>query len=192
MLLTAVSFLISGIFFFILSIFIKGIMIYCVPFGLVLSILLIIYIDKTNRKTAKKIINDHPNLFEDVEKDIFLSSPSVFLPIVLYNTLFVRFEPASAVGYIMIISVIYGLICIFIQNWIVVVICTCIFLYSIKSNIGSAFPVNKERLNIERIELRFLKLHVARESFERMDGLPIWEGYYRNILDKLKKLINKN
>ena len=102
MFIMAISFVITAIIFVILSIFIKGIWFYYIPAALLVVSLWL------------KIIQ----LFWDEEKGNLQTS-------------FVQMDPSAAAGYISIISVIYGIICIFLGNWIAVVACVIIFALSL-------------------------------------------------------------
>jgi len=102
MFMTAISFAITGVIFAILSVFIKGIWIYYVPAALLALSLWI------------KIIQP----VWDEERGSLKTS-------------FAQMDPSAATGYISIISFIYGIICIFLGNWIVVVACVIVFILSL-------------------------------------------------------------
>jgi len=102
MLMTIIAFIVTGLIFLVLSIFVNNFWSYYVPTTLILLSLWI------------KLIQ-----------------PLWIRQINSLHTKFFKIEPSSAAGWISIISVIYGIISIIVGNWVQFFICLGIFILSL-------------------------------------------------------------
>jgi uncharacterized membrane protein len=120
-------------------------------------------VNARNRGIAKTIIKKSPELFSDEEKQMLVNSPSLFIPAIELYTAFARFEFASAIGGITWVTLIYGVVCIFIHSWISLLLCICIFLYSWLGPLGNAFETHSLEENTKRAISRYLRANIKRD-----------------------------
>jgi len=159
---TFFSFLIVGVIFYLLSLI--GVMIwpYLVPSALIFSHLWLRAYNYRFKSLALLILEKNPELFEEeIEKDIFLSSPSIFLAPFNYITTFARLDFTSAVVYSMFISIIYGIYSIFKSEWIVVIACAWIVYDSTIGSIAASFEAAEHEQNILHVGFCYLKSVVS-------------------------------
>lgn len=188
---TFFSFLIVGIIFYVISLSGVTIWHYFVPSALIFSHLWLRIYNYRFKSIAVSIIEKNPKLFEEtIEKEIFLSSPSIFLARFGLITSFARLDFTSAVAYSMFISLIYGVYSAFKLEWILVLPCAWIFYMSTIGNIAVAFETAEHDQNILHVGARYLKSKnksIMKASTD--DVLSEFSEHYENILDKLGSLV---
>ena len=191
---TFFSFLIVGIIFYALSVIGVTIWLYVVPSALISSHLWLRVYNYRFKSIALLIIEKNPKLFdEEIEKEIFLSSPSVFLAQYGYITTFARLDFTSATAYSMFISIIYGIYSAFKSEWIVVLACAWIVYDSSIGNIAAAFEAGDNNQNILRVGMRYLKSKnksIMKTSTDEV--LYEFSEHYENIVEKLESLIKSD
>ncbi len=188
MFMTIVVFLIAAVVFFVMSFFLEGVWSYYVPVSLIILSLCIITIKSHFKNVARAIIHKNPGLFEDEEKEMLLSSPSIFIPQIEFITSFFKVEPGAAASYAMFISLIYSVITLFTQNWIGLIICSAIFIY-VLFGINVSFAGHPED-NI----INFINRYSKAKKFDRKklseNELSFLMDSYNTIMDKLNSLMS--
>jgi len=110
MLMTIIAFIVTGLSFLVLSIFVNNIWSYYVPATLVLLSLWLKFIQPL---WMRQINSLHIKFF--------------------------KIEPSAAAGWISIISVVYGIISIIFGNWIQFFICLVIFILSLTMKFSHSY-----------------------------------------------------
>lgn len=187
MFMTVATFLISALAFFVSSFFVEGVWKYYVPVSLVFLSFWITLINSQFKRIAKGIIHRNPGLFNDVEKEMLLSSPSIFIPKIKFITLSSQVEPGAAASYAMFISLIYGVITLFTQNWIGLIICISIFLFTF-FGINVSFAGHPED-DVSRFIIKYSKAKkFDRKKLSKYEVSLLIDSY-TTILDKLHSLV---
>jgi hypothetical protein len=186
--MTIAVLLITAVVFFVLSFFVKGVWSYYVPISLIILSFWIILIKSHFKNIAHGIIYKNPDLFEADEKEMLLSSPSIFIPKIVLITFFFQVDPGASASYAMFISLIYSVIALFTQNWIGLIICISIFLF-ILFGINVSFAGHPED-DVSRFIIRYSKA----QKFDRKKlseyEISLLMDSYNTILEKLNFLIS--
>lgn len=184
------SFLIVGVIFYGFSLTGVKIWTYFVPSALIFSHLWLRVLNYRFKSVALLILEKNSKLFEEeIEKEIFLSSPSVFLAPFNYITSFARLDFTSAIAYSMFISIIYGIYSAFKSEWVVVLACVWIVYNSTIGNIAAAFETAEHDQNVLHVGVRYLKSKnksIMNASTDEV--LYEFAEHYENIVDKLESL----
>ena len=184
---TSLSFIIVGIIFFLLSLINVVIWSYFIPCSLILALLWLRIYNFRYKSLAHYLLKKYPDLIEDeIDKEIFLASPSVFLPPLGFITIFARLDFSSTIAYSFIISVIYCGISLVRADWIVVFLCAILIHDSIRGNIRDAFEAADHEQNILRVVHRYLKL--KKKSMKEISDVELNElaERYEGISNRLK------
>lgn len=191
---TFFSFLIVGVIFYLFSLFGVTIWSYLVPTALIFSHLWLRAYNYRFKSIALRILEKNPELFEEeIEKEIFLLTPSIFLARFNYITAFTRLDFTSALVYSMLISVFYGIYSVFKSEWVVVVTCAWILYDSTIGNIAASFEAAEHDQNILHVGFRYLKSKnksILKTSKDKV--LYEFEDHYENIIKRLESLILKD
>jgi hypothetical protein len=167
---------------------------YLVPTALIFSHLWLRAYNYRFKSIALRILEKNPELFEEeIEKEIFLLTPSIFLARFNYITAFTRFDFTSALVYSMFISVFYGIYSVFKSEWVVVVACAWILYDSTIGNIAAFFEAAEHDQNILHVGFRYLKSKnksILKASKDEV--LYEFEDHYENIIERLVSLILKD
>lgn len=102
MFITLITFIITAVLFVILSLFVKGIWWYYIPAALLIASIYLKIIQSAWQQNAGTL-----------------------------KTSVVRMEPSAAAGHISVISFVYGIISVFIGEWISFVACALLFILSL-------------------------------------------------------------
>ncbi|MCJ7602961.1 MAG: hypothetical protein MUO63_15870 [Desulfobulbaceae bacterium] len=190
---TFFSFLIVGVIFCLFSLLGMAIWPYLVPSALIFSHLWLRAYNYRFKSLALLILQENPKLFEEeIEKEIFLSSPSVFLAPFNYITTFARLDFTSATVYSMFISIIYGIYSVFKSEWLVVIACVWIVYDSAIGNISAAFEAAEHEQNILHVGSRYLKSkNKSIMKISKDEVLHEFAEHYENIVDRLTSLALK-
>lgn len=191
---TFFSFLIIGVIFYLFSLIGVTIWPYLVPTALIFSHLWLRAYNYRFKSIALRILEKNPDLFEEeIEKDIFLSAPSIFLARFNYITTFARLDFTSAIVYSMFISIIYGIYSVFKSEWVVVLACAWIVYDSTIGNIAASFETAEHEQNILHAGFRYLKSKkksILKASKDEV--IYEFEDHYENIVDRLESLTLKD
>ncbi len=189
MFMTIVVFLIAAVVFFVMSFFVEGVWSYYIPVSLVILSVLLMSINSSFKNIAKGIIYRNPGLFENEEKEMLLSSASIFIPNITLKTFFIRVDPGAAASYTMYIALIYSVITLFTQNWIALIICSSIFLYIL-------FGINVSFGGIPEDDvMKFIIRYSKAKKFDRKKlseyEVSLLMDSYTAILDKLHSWVKQ-
>jgi hypothetical protein len=184
---TSLSFIIVGIAFFLLSLINVVIWSYFIPCSLILALLWLRIYNFRYKSLAHYLLKKYSYLIEDeIDKEIFLVSPSIFLPSLDLITIFARLDFSSSIAYSFIISVIYGIISLVRADWVVVFLCVILIHDSIRGNMRDAFEAADHEQNILRVVHRYLKS--KKRSIKEISDVELNElaERYEGIINRLK------
>jgi hypothetical protein len=112
-------------------------------------------VDGRNRRVAREMVRSFPNLLLANEREMFLSSPSVFVPqLRSQHFLFSGGDVVSVVQTAAGTALVYGVLSAGRQAWAPALLSFGVFLYSLLGPLANAFPasnhVNSEARAIDR------------------------------------------
>ena len=173
----------TGILFLVISLFIPGVWTYYVPALLSVTVLLVQLQDARNKTFAKQIIARHPDSLLEVEQQMLLRSPSLFVPHLRLITLIAKADLGSAATIVLFICAISALVFLFFTEWLACAICAFILFYLWQSKITSAFLTNDPQKDAQR-------------AAWRLDGYTVPEDHldylctvYADLITKLENLL---
>lgn len=152
------SFLLTAIPFVVLYFLKISLWAYYVPCSLIIALLWLRLIFSRYYSIGCALVNKHPEILQDkVNEDMFLASPSIFLPSLELITAFSRLDFSGAIGWSLIISLTYGIVSLIRMDWITLVLCILIAIDSAYGNMSDAFETSNEDHNTSRVIHRYIK-----------------------------------
>lgn len=152
------SFLLAFIPFAVLHCLKSAAWVYYIPSSLIVALLWLRVIFSRYARIGRALVNKHPDIFQDeVAKDMFLASPSLFLPSLELITAFTRWDFSSTIGYAFLISLVYSIISIVRADWIALALCVMIVIDSIYGNMRDAFETGNQDQDTLRVVHRYVK-----------------------------------
>ena len=124
------SFLLTAIPFAVLHFLKSAAWTYYVPCSLIVALLWLSVIFSRYSSIGRALVSKHPDILQDeVAKDMFLASPSVFLPSLELTTAFARWDFSSTIGWSFLISLVYGIVSLVQADWIALTLCIMVAIY---------------------------------------------------------------
>jgi hypothetical protein len=171
---------------------VAGLWPYYTPAALAITLLWMHVVDGRNRYVAREMVRSFPNLLSVNEREMFLRSPSLFVPqLRAPHPLFSGGDVVSVVQTVAGMALAYGVLSVYRQAWMPALLSFGVFLYALLGPLANAFPaashVDSEARAIDRCLARRRKSRgvaspVAPEVSQDLD-LCYWR-----ILNKLHSL----
>lgn len=141
MIAVVIAFSFTALCFGTLSRSVAGLSPYYVPVILIAVFLSMHVVNLRNRRVARRIVRQSPDLLSDEERDMFLYSPSLFIfnrrsP---YN-IFSGCGVSCVVPTVVVISLVYIVISAITQAWVPLLLNVCTFFYGLVGPLTNAFP----------------------------------------------------
>jgi len=187
MITTIISFIIVGLAFFLLNLMNIKIWAYYIPFSLIFALFWLRIYNNRYKSLAHNLLKKYPDLFEDeIDKEIFLASPSVFLPFLELLTTFARLDFSSTCGLSLVISASYGVVSLVRGELIVVFLCAIIIYDTVFGSMRNAFDTANHEQNTIQVVHRYLKS--KNKSIKEISDIELDEliERYEDIINRLK------
>ncbi len=182
----------TALCFSVLSSSVAGLWPYCTPMALALTLLWMHVVGRRNRHVAREMVRSFPNLLSANEREMFLSSPSVFVPQLRSpHLLFSGGAVVSVVQTAAWTALLYGILSAHRQAWTPALLSFGVFLYALLGPLANAFAAanhaDSEARAIDRCVARLRRTrgagkHVAPELSQDLDTC------YWRTLNKLHSL----
>jgi len=182
----------TALCFSVLSSSVAGLWPYYTPAALVLTLLWMHVVAGRNRYVARKMVRAFPSLLSAQEREMFLRSPSVFVPQWrAQHVLFSGGDVASVVQTAAGMALVYGLLSVYRQAWAPALLSFGVFLYSLLGPLANAFAAahhaDSEARAVDRCRARLRNRSTAGNPVAPEVSQDVGLGYWR-ILNKLHSL----
>jgi hypothetical protein len=182
----------TALCFSVLSFSVAGLWPYYTPTALAVTLLWMHVVDGRNRHVARATVRSFPNLLSANEREMFLSSPSVFVPqLRLQHLLFSGGDVVSVVQTAAGTALVYGVLSAHLQAWTPALLSLGVFLYALLGPLANAFPasnhVDSEARAIDRCLARLRRRSGAGKRVAPEVSQDLDTCYWRT-LNKLHSL----
>ena len=176
----------TALCFWVLSVSVAGLWFYYIPAALIVTLLWLHVADGRNRHVAGKTVRRFPNLLSADEREMFLSSPSLFVPQLEWQPLlFSGRDVVSVVHAAAGMAVAYGVLSAFLQAWTPALLSIGISLYSVLGPLANAFAasnhVDSEARAVDRCLAHLRKKNVADQPVSPDGSNEIATCYWRTL-----------
>lgn len=157
MFITIMSFVLTAIPFALFYLFARTTSwVYYVPCSLIIAHIWLGLMYSRFKRRGGALAHIYPDIFSnEVERNMFLASPSIFLPRLELTAEVTRLDFTSAQSWTFYISLVYGVISLVRAEWIALTLCVMVAVYYAFGNMKSAFETGDPQMDALKVVTRY-------------------------------------